>query len=78
MAQWNKCFYCGCDLIFTKKVHPRQRTVDHFIPESAGGDKFVDACRRCNGLKGQSSVQEFKDWLGIDRFFGEARGWKPW
>ncbi len=78
MSQWSQCFYCGCDLLFTKKDHPHQRTVDHVIPESAGGDRFVDACRACNTLKGDNSIEEFREILGVDRFYGEKKGWKPW
>jgi hypothetical protein len=76
--QWSHCWFCGCRLIFTKKDHPRQRTVDHIVPESEGGDKFVDSCKRCNNLKSNSSVDEFREWLGVEKFFGELRGWLPW
>lgn len=78
MAQWNQCFYCGCALIPTKKDHMRQRTVDHVVPASSGGDKFVDACKGCNNVKGNSSVDDFREWLGIDKFYGESQGWQPW
>jgi len=78
MAQWNQCFYCGCHLIFTKKDHQRQRTVDHVTPRSSGGDKFVDSCKRCNNLKGQSNIEDFREWMKLDKFYGELRGWEPW
>lgn len=76
--QWKSCWYCGCNLIRTKKDHPRQRTVDHFTAKCFGGDKFVDACRTCNNLKSQSSVEEFREYLGVDKFVGEEHGWEPW
>ena len=78
MAQWNQCWFCGCKLIFTKRDHPRQRTVDHFIPKFFGGDKFVDACKKCNNQRGHSSIQEYREYLGVEKFFGEERKWMPW
>ena len=78
MQQWKFCWFCGCELIFTKKDHPRQRTVDHLVPASAGGDKFVDSCKRCNNKKGHSSLEEYREWLGIEKFVGEVHGWQPW
>ena len=76
--QWNTCWFCGCKLIMSKKDHPRQRTVDHIKPYSAGGDMFVDACKQCNNLKSHSSLQEYREWLGIETFYGESQGWEPW
>jgi hypothetical protein len=76
--QWRCCWFCGIEMVFSKKDHPNQRTVDHVTPESSGGDKFVDACKRCNNLKGSSSVQEFREFLEIDKFFGELQNWEPW
>ena len=76
--QWSTCWYCGCALSFTRHVHARQRTVDHVTPKWMGGDKFVDACRDCNNKKGESSVQEFREWLGIEHFYGETMKWEPW
>ena len=78
MLQWKHCWFCGTELVFSKRPQPRQRTVDHFTPKSAGGDKFVDSCRRCNNLKSNSSVQEFREWLGVEQFVGEEKGWMPW
>ena len=78
VSQWNSCFYCGCRLIFSKKDSPRQRTVDHVVPESAGGDKFVDSCKFCNNQKGESSLQDYREYLGVEKFFGEEKNWKPW
>jgi len=76
--QWQCCWYCGCELVFSKKPQPRQRTVDHVTPKWMGGDKLVDACRQCNNLKGESSVDQFREWLGVERFVGEEKGWEPW
>jgi 5-methylcytosine-specific restriction endonuclease McrA len=76
--QWNTCWYCGRRLIFSKKDSPRQRTVDHVVPESAGGDKFVDSCKACNNKKGNSSLEEYREWMGVESFYGEERGWMPW
>lgn len=77
LHQWQCCWFCGCKL--TRKCgDPRQRTVDHFIPRWLGGEKFVDACLKCNNDKAHSSAQEYKEWLGIEKFFGEEKGWNPW
>jgi hypothetical protein len=52
----NTCGYC------LKALAPKQRTIDHVIPVSAGGktsfDNVVTACSECNGAKGDKSLQE--------------------
>lgn len=73
--QWNTCWYCGVPL------HKQNRSHDHVVAASRGGDKFVEACKRCNVLKGQSSVDEYREFLTVDEphvFFGETQGWEPW
>lgn len=72
MAQWNQCFYCGCSL--TKA----NRTVDHIEPKSFGGQKMVDACSPCNNSKGMETLDWFREYLGMEHFYGEIQGWKPW
>lgn len=76
--QWSTCWFCGCDLLMNKKDHPRQRTVDHVTPSSAGGERMVDACKQCNNLKGQSHIEDYREWRGGGLFFGEIQGWEPW
>lgn len=50
------CSYCGRHL-------PGKLTEDHVVPRSAGGpDSFgniVQACHRCNGAKGNTSLLMF-------------------
>ncbi len=49
------CVYCG-----SKDV--KSLTLDHVIPQSQGGpntwDNLVTACKRCNGLKADLSLEE--------------------
>ena len=71
MAEWNQCFYCGLQL--TKKTI----TIDHFEPKAFGGEKMVVACGECNNLKGHETVEWFRDCLGVEQFYGEAKGWVP-
>lgn len=72
MAQWNQCFYCGCAL------HRNNATYDHVEPEALGGDKMVQACIKCNNAKGFETLEWFREFMGVEKFYGEIRGWKPW
>ena len=72
MAEWNECFYCG------KPLKRKEITYDHVVPYSWGGERIVTACKPCNNLKGESSVDELRDWLGISQFHGEKMGYQPW
>jgi 5-methylcytosine-specific restriction endonuclease McrA len=53
-----RCFYCDRPLSRTKK------TRDHLQPKSRNGSNqprnIVDACRQCNCLKGQLTLEEFR------------------
>lgn len=53
-----RCFYCDRLLSRTKK------TRDHLIPKSRQGSSkphnIVFACRQCNTLKGQLTLEEFR------------------
>ena len=59
MEQGGCCYYC-------KKDFPYEEiTRDHFLPVSAGNtlvNNKVFACRRCNSLKGDKSIDEFRDY----------------
>ena len=52
------CYYCG------RKLTRQKATKDHMIPQSKGGSdlrsNIVDACRTCNGSKGNLTVEEFR------------------
>jgi hypothetical protein len=39
---------------------------------------MVTSCKECNNLKAESSVDEFREFLGVEKFYGEERGWNPW
>ena len=72
MAEWNQCFYCG------RTLNRREITADHVEPSSIGGEKMVTSCRECNNTKGFETLDWFREFLGVERFFGEKRGWKSW
>jgi len=72
VAEYSQCWYCGKSLRF------KERTVDHIHPCSWGGEKMVTSCKECNNLKAESSVDEFREFLGVEKFYGEERGWNPW
>jgi 5-methylcytosine-specific restriction endonuclease McrA len=65
LTQWNwLCFYCG-EFIQRGAVDSKhEATKDHMTPISRGGVDFigniVPACLRCNQLKGESTVEEFR------------------
>jgi 5-methylcytosine-specific restriction endonuclease McrA len=51
-----ECVYCGDD-------NKKDLTLDHVIPQSKGGphswDNLVSACKKCNSLKADYSLEEF-------------------
>jgi 5-methylcytosine-specific restriction endonuclease McrA len=73
LAVWEKtqgrCWYCGNELRRTWDFVSDPYCTDHFVidhvvPTSAGGTSelvnLVPACRQCNTLKGQRSLEEFR------------------
>jgi len=73
-----KCFYCGTQ---TQKGGLQQHnarfmTKDHVIPVSAkGGDRRANkvvCCRRCNKLKEDLTLDEFKRRSNIKMFYAET------
>jgi 5-methylcytosine-specific restriction endonuclease McrA len=62
------CFYCG------EPLNKFTRTRDHVVPKSKGGRKTVSCCKRCNILKADLSVEEFRLLLykhSTIEFYGE-------
>ncbi len=60
MKQGGCCYYCK------KKFPYEEITRDHFLPVSDGNtlvNNKVYACRRCNSLKGDKSIDEFREYL---------------
>lgn len=72
VSEWSQCFYCGLHLKF------KDRTVDHVHPRTLGGEKLVTSCRGCNNKKGDMSLDDFREFMGCEKFYGELRGWEPW
>ena len=65
LAQWNwKCFYCAEPVQRNSSDLQHEATKDHMLPISRGGVDFigniVPACLRCNQLKSDSTVEEFR------------------
>lgn len=61
-AKFGCCFYCK------KKVPFNEITVDHYRPKCYGGkysDNRLFACKFCNNLKSNLSIDEFRDKLLI-------------
>jgi len=71
------CFYCGC---LPKKIY-----VDHFKPTSIGGSdrlcNLFPSCHRCNILKSDLSLEDFRERyvrmeiLKYPRFTIEQKDW---
>ena len=57
------CYYCGKDV---KEVGPRERHLDHFIPQSEGGvdlvDNLVTSCSTCNTSKNDRMPSRLEIW----------------
>lgn len=75
-----KCFYCGKQTSKDGKPHHAHfQTKDHVIPHSAKGDAMcmiahgnrVVCCWKCNHIKSDYTMQEFKLRSGIKTFYAE-------
>ena len=71
-----KCFYCGTRTHKgAKENHSVFHTKDHVVPVSAKGNlnraNRVVCCRRCNGVKEDLTLHEFKRRSGIEVFYAE-------
>ena len=71
-ALGTECKYCG------KEVTAENFSLDHNIPESAGGENklsnFDVICNKCNKQKGEMTGKEYKELLDcIDNFREEGK-----
>jgi HNH endonuclease len=77
-----KCFYCGKQTSKEgKPKHAHYMTKDHVIPQSAMNTSMrgtrtphgncVVCCRKCNSVKEDLTMQEFKRRSGIQTFYAE-------
>ena len=61
----SRCFYCARPVLKNAEKIADQLTKDHLIPISRGGVDFiwniVPACFNCNRLKGNLTVDEFRE-----------------
>jgi hypothetical protein len=61
LAAGGRCSYCQVKLTL------RQATLDEVVPRSKGGKRnktnSVIACRTCNSMKGDKSVEEFFEYM---------------
>jgi len=67
------CFYCG------KQTTPFATfCVDHFVPVAHGGtndlENLVPACRKCNGMKADLDIEDFRDRFPGHRFWFDGQG----
>lgn len=65
LSMWNwRCFYCAEPVQKNSPDPKHEATKDHMVPISRGGVNFigniVPACLRCNQLKGDKTVDEFR------------------
>jgi hypothetical protein len=81
LTMWNwRCFYCA-EPVQNKAQDPsHEATKDHMTPISRGGVDFigniVPACLRCNQLKGEKTVEEFRAeraWVLSEKSTGDIR-----
>lgn len=70
-----KCGYCGKKLKRSwRHVYSQSAfTIDHIVPKSKGGtsayENLMPCCRKCNFLKGNKSLKEFRKILNTDFYF---------
>ena len=57
------CAYCGCEL------DDYNSTLDHVVPKIKGGtnhhQNLMPSCGRCNSIKSDLSIDEYRDYLLI-------------
>lgn len=68
------CWYCGRELQVSREGEPDFATRDHVRPASRngkGGRNLIPACRSCNSMKKDRTLDEFRDACGGGLFWGE-------
>lgn len=77
IKQGECCYYCK------SKTPYEDITRDHFLPKSTGNtlvNNKIFACRKCNSLKGDKSIDEFREYVleGIRLILRDVvdSGWK--
>lgn len=81
----HRCFYCARALNEDPpcRANIGRRTIDHVIPVCRSGPNapanYVFACDQCNGMKGQLTLEEFREALRVITgkpivFYGERQG----
>lgn len=64
-----RCYYCERQFgtIPINGVEPLKKTKDHIHPVSKGGTyhylNIVNACHKCNSLKGNKTIEEFEQMI---------------
>lgn len=62
------CAYCGRDL---RNASPRDVTLDHLLPRSAGGTNeatnLITACLHCNSQRGNKAYADYAPGGALDR-----------
>lgn len=66
-----RCWYCGVTLKGNHWV------IEHQNGHTPGGktknETLVPACYPCNGRKGKMNLSEYRQYMKIERFFGETQ-----
>lgn len=62
------CYYCEREFgsIPLNTILPLRKTKDHILPKSKGGkhkNNTVDCCHKCNGIKSNKSLEEFREYI---------------
>lgn len=70
------CWYCG-GFVLPDPRGPLGKTYDHKTPKAHGCDphdhhNLVLAHRCCNNEKGDMTLDEYREYKGVDRFYGEG------
>ncbi len=68
IKQNSRCLYCNKEFHKNFKLTtPLQPTIDHKIPIKKGGKEeksnYVLACRDCNVIKGNKTIEEFRQYM---------------
>jgi hypothetical protein len=61
-----RCAYCERVLESTRSLSNVRATRDHVEPRSRGGRETVWCCRRCNTLKADLSIEEWRGFMAAN------------
>jgi len=65
------CWYCGIELKGNHWVIEHQN--GHTPRGKTKSETLVPACYPCNGRKGKMNLEEYRRYMNVERFYGEAQ-----